>query len=130
MGEPLILQKKTEVVLNRDVYPTLQNFPKAEKFGLCQEIKQAFYRVLRNTMLANTSRRGDVREQRFREVDADLKLILVLFSIAREQKYITEKKSLQLQERVSELGKITGGLIKNAQGMIKGQSSMFDSMPT
>ncbi len=115
--EPLLLQKKTEVLLNKEVYPVLQKFPKAEKFALCQEIKQAFYRMIRNTMLANSTRRGDTRIERYREVDADLKLLLVLFSIAREQKYITEKKALQLQERISELGRITGGLMKAAAGM-------------
>ena len=108
--EPLVLQKKTEVLLNKEVYPVLQKFPKAEKFALCQEIKQAFYRVLRNTMMANNVKRE--RLYYFQQVDADLKLLLVLFSIAREQKYITEKKALQLQERVSELGRITGGLMK------------------
>ena len=113
--EPLILQKKTEVLLNKEVYPTLKGFPKAEKFGLCQEIKQAFYRALRCTMLANSTQRGDLRIERYWEVDADLKLLLVLFSIAREQKYITEKRAHLLQERVSELGRITGGLIKAAR---------------
>jgi four helix bundle protein len=108
--EPLILQKKTEVLLNKEVYPVLQKFPKSEKFALCQEIKQAFYRVIRNTMLANNIKRD--RMHYFHQVDADLKLLLVLFSISREQKYITEKKCLQLQERVSELGRITGGLMK------------------
>ena len=112
--EPLLLQKKTEVLLNKEVYPLLQKFPKAEKFALCQEIKQAFYRVIRNTMLANASRRGNLRVERYWEVDADLKLLLVLFGIAREQKYITEKKALQLQARISELGRITGGLLKAA----------------
>lgn len=112
--EPLVLQKKTEVLLNKEVYPALQKFPKAEKFSLCQEIKQTFYRILRNTMLANATRRGEIRVERYREVDGDLKLLLILFGIAREQKYITEKKTLQLQERVSELGRITGGLLKAA----------------
>jgi len=117
MAEPLVLQKKTEVLLNKEIYPALQKFPRAEKFGLCQEIKQAFYRVLRNTMLANALRRGDLRIEKYREVDGDLKLLLVLVTIAREQKYITEKKALQLQDRISELGRITGGLLKAAAAM-------------
>jgi hypothetical protein len=112
--EPLLLQKKTEVLLNREVYPVLQKFPKAEKFALCQEIKQAFYRMLRNSMLANSTRRGEARAARLYEVDADLKLLLVHFGIAREQKYITERKAAQLQEWIAELGRITGGLIKAA----------------
>jgi four helix bundle protein len=112
--EPLILQKKTEVLLNKEIYPVLQKFPKAEKFSLCQEIKQAFYRIIRNTMLANSTKRGDLRITRYNEVDADLKLLLVHITIAREQKYLSERRALQLQERISELGRITGGLIKAA----------------
>jgi four helix bundle protein len=112
--EPLILQKKTEVLLNKEIYPVLQKFPKAEKFSLCQEIKQAFYRIIRNTMLANSTKRGDLRIMRYNEVDADLKLLLVHITIAREQKYLSERRALQLQERISELGRITGGLIKAA----------------
>ncbi len=108
--EQLILQKKTEVLLNKEVYPLLMKFPKSEKFALCQEIKQAFYRVLKNTIMANNVK--NKRDYFYSLIDADLKLLLVLFSIARDQKYITEKKSLQLQERISELGRILGGLIK------------------
>ncbi len=107
--QPLILQKKAEIFLN-SIYPVLQKFPKAEKFCLCQEIKQACYRVIRNTMLANAIKRDKLHY--LHEVDADLKLLLVLFGIAREQKYITQKKTLELQEKISELGRITGGLMK------------------
>lgn len=98
------------MLLNKEVYPLLQKFPKAEKFALCQEIKQSFYRLIRNTMLANNVK--SKRVEYLQQVDAELKLLLVLFSISREQKYITEKKALQLQERISELGRITGGLMK------------------
>lgn len=60
--EPLILQKKTEVLLNKEVYPLLKRYPKSEKFALCQEIKQAFYRVIRNTMLANNVKKNSKKE--------------------------------------------------------------------
>lgn len=111
--EPLLLQKKAEVLLNKDVYPILINFPKAEKFCICQEIRQAFYRIIRNTILSNNIKRDKLYY--LKQIDADLKLLLVLFSISREQKYLTEKKSLYLQEKISELGRITGGLIKSTR---------------
>jgi four helix bundle protein len=114
------------VLLNREIYPVLQKFPKAEKFSLCQEIKQAFYRILRNTMLANATRRGDARTMRLQEVDADLKLLLVHLGIAREQKYITERKTAQLQERIAELGRIVGGLMKSVGGGTSNQQMRFD----
>lgn len=111
--QPLLLQKKAEVFLS-SLYPLLKNFPKAEKFCLCQEIKQACYRVIRNAMTYN-SLKVDSKINYLHQVDADLKLLLVLFGVARGQRYITERKAYELQEKVSELGRITGGLIRSHQ---------------
>ena len=110
--QPLILQKKAEIFLNNTLYPLLKNFPKAEKFSLSQELKQACYRAIKNIMVYN-SMKGDKKIQYLHLVDGDLKLLLVLVGVARSQKYITEKKALELQEKISELGRITGGMIKS-----------------
>jgi hypothetical protein len=108
--EPSILQKKAEIFL-AEIYPLLKSFPVSEKFCLCQEIKQATYRAIRNTMMYS-SIKAPSRINYLRAVDADLKLLLILFGIARDQKYITKKKALELQENISELGRICGGLMK------------------
>ena len=105
----LILYKKTEVLLH-EVYPVLKNFPKAEKFALCQEIKQAFYLLLKYIMLANNvkSKRRLYQE----EADAYIKLLLVLFSVAKKQKYLSQKKHLYFQTKILELGKLLGGWMR------------------
>lgn len=108
----LIIYKKTETLLN-DVYPVLKNFPKSEKFALCQEIKQAFYALLRSIMLANNIKHK--RRLFQEEADANLKLILVLLSVAKKQRYITQKKSLQFQMAIEEIGKILGGWMKTVR---------------
>lgn len=61
-------------------------------------------------MLSNSIKRD--RLHYLQEADAEWKLLLVLFGIARDQKYITQKKAMELQEKISELGRITGGLMK------------------
>lgn len=111
-GNDLILYKKTEVLLN-DVYNLLKGFPKSEKFALCQEIKQAFYALLRNILLANSvkSRRRMYQE----EADADIKLLLALFAIAKKQRYITAKKNFQIQNSIQEIGKILGGWMRSTR---------------
>ena len=53
MAEPSVLQKKTEIFLERDIYPLLKNFPASEKFSLCQEIKQSCYKLIRAAVMAN-----------------------------------------------------------------------------
>lgn len=50
-GEGLLVSKKSEALLNR-IYPALVNFPKSEKFALCQEIKNHFYGLISNIEMA------------------------------------------------------------------------------
>ncbi|MFM1655664.1 diversity-generating retroelement protein Avd [Brevibacillus sp. B_LB10_24] len=109
--DELLLYKKTEVLL-LDCYPVIRNFPKAEKFALCQEIKQAFYRMLRNITIANNvkSRRRALQE----EIDADIKLLLVLFNVALSQKYLSKGKHYQIQVKLSEIGRILGGWMRSS----------------
>lgn len=106
----LIIYKKAEALLDF-IYPIVVNFPKAEKFALAQEIKQAFYALLRNIMLANNIRHK--RRLYQEEVDAYLKLLLVLFNVAKKQKYITQKKNVQIQQKIAEIGRILGGWMRS-----------------
>lgn len=108
----LIIYKKAEALLDF-VYPIVINFPKAEKFALSQEIKQAFYALLRNIMLANNVRYK--RRLYQEEADAYLKLLIVLFNVARKQKYISQKKNYQIQVKIEEIGRILGGWMKSSK---------------
>ena len=112
MAEPSTLQKKAEIFLERDVYPLLKNFPVAEKFSLNQEIKQSCYKLIRDTVMANNLTVVKKRLEWLDEADAEKTLLLVLFGVARTQKYITQKKLLELQGKLNELGRIIGGLQK------------------
>lgn len=114
--EPSILQKKAEIFLERDVYPLLKNFPQAEKFSLSQEIKQSCFRLIRLIRAAVMANNLTVVKKRLEwldEADAEKTLLLVLFGVARTQKYITEKKVHELQTKLNELGRIIGGLQKH-----------------
>lgn len=111
---PLLLQKKAEVFLTDELYPCLQKFPKAERFSLCQEIKQTMIRIIANAIRSNVKARGAARIALYEDIDADLKIMLVLTGISRSQKYITENKAMQWQDKIAELGRILGGLIKVA----------------
>ena len=112
MAEPSTLQKKAEIFLERDVYPLLKNFPVAEKFSLNQEIKQSCYKLIRATVMANNLTDVKKRLEWLDEADAEKPLLLVLFGIAKNQKYITQKKLFELQGRLNEIGRIIGGLQK------------------
>ena len=112
MAEPSTLQKKAEIFLERDVYPLLKNFPVAEKFSLNQEIKQSCYKLILATVMANNLTVVKKRLEWLDEADAEKTLLLVLFGIAKNQKYITQKKLFELQGKLNEIGRIIGGLQK------------------
>ena len=112
MADPSTLQKKAEIFLERDVYPLLKNFPVAEKFSLNQEIKQSCYKLIRATVMANNLTVVKKRLEWLDEADAEKTLLLVLFGIAKNQKYITQKKLFELPGRLNEIGRIIGGLQK------------------
>ncbi|MCL6559135.1 MAG: four helix bundle protein [Firmicutes bacterium] len=109
----LLIERKTEHLLNVEVYPLLKNFPKSEKYSLCQEIKQAFYGLLRSIMLANSIKHK--RRPYQEEADSYQKLLLILINTAYQQRYITEKKKLQLQARLEEIGRLLGGWMKSTK---------------
>ena len=90
----------------------LKNFPVAEKFSLNQEIKQSCYKLIRATVMANNLTVVKKRLEWLDEADAEKTLLLVLFGIAKNQKYITQKKLFELQGRLNEIGRIIGGLQK------------------
>ena len=112
MADPSTLQKKAEQFIERDVYALLKNFPQAEKFSISQEIKQACYRLVRATVMANNLRVIRKRLEWLDEADAEKTYLLVLFGIAKTQKYITQKKLHELQTKLDEIGRIIGGLQK------------------
>ena len=98
--------------LPEDTYPLLKNFPASEKFSLCQEIKQSCYKLIRAAVMANNLTNVNRRLMWLDEADAEKTLLLVLLGVAKNQKYITQKKLLELQGKLEEIGRIIGGLQK------------------
>ena len=111
MDHKLVLERKVEELLNKEIYPMLKGFPKAEKYALCQEIKQAFYGLLKAIMLANNVRPR--RREHQEEADAYQKLILVLVGVSFAQGYISKNKKLVLQTALAEVGRLLGGWMKS-----------------
>lgn len=90
-----------------ECFPIILGLPQAEKFALAQDIKNAFYSLLQNIVLANEIMHK--RKMYQSEMDGYLSLIIVLFNIARTRGYITEKRNLLIQQRVEEIGRMLGG---------------------
>ena len=83
----LIVHKLAEDLLNK-IYPTLVNFPKSEKFSLCQSIKNNFFELIGNILSAH-----EVKSKRkfyLEEAVGKLRLLQVLVKLSKNHKYISE----------------------------------------
>lgn len=87
--------------------PVLKNFPKYERLGLFFKINDAFDTLLSTIILANEIMHK--RKMYQSEIDGYLSLIIVHFNTAKRKKYITEKKNLQIQLAIQEIGRMLGG---------------------
>lgn len=74
--------------------------------------KQSCFKLIRAAVMANNLTVVKKRLEWLDEADAEKTLLLVLFGIAKTQKYITQKKLFELQGKLNEIGRIIGGLQK------------------
>jgi hypothetical protein len=110
-GEGLLVSKKTEALLNK-IYPTLVNFPKAEKFALCHEIKQNFYDLIKFIEMANSVK--SKRKVYAQEADGHLQTLKVLFRLSRNRRYISQGFYREIDTRLTEINKLLSGFIRSA----------------
>ena len=107
----LIVYRKTEELLYK-VYPRLVNFPKSEKFSLCQLIKLNFMELLSFISLGNSVK--SKRKSYLQEADARLQNLKTLIKLSRKQKYISQGFYREIDLELTEINKILSGYIKSA----------------
>lgn len=107
----LMVYARTETLLYR-LYPALVNYPKAEKFVLCKDIKECILK-----MLQYISRGNSVKSKRkvyLQEADGYLQMLKVLIKLSRHRRYISESFFQDLDLELTEINKLLNGYIKSA----------------
>lgn len=107
--ENLEVYKKAESLLFR-VYPAIKNFPKSEKYALCQNIKNNFFELLTHISLGNSVK--SKRKTYLQEADAYLQTLKVLFKLSKYQRYISEGFYRQISLELTEINKMLSAYIK------------------
>ena len=111
----LLVKTKARRLLIDVVYPVVENFPRSETHALSLHVKNAFLDFMCHIDTANAYKSNRSKRREYQELaDAQLKRLLNLFDIANERRYITNKKLLQLQTSLQEIGRILGGWMKNS----------------
>lgn len=111
MYEDLVVQKKTEQLLYK-IYPRLVNFPKSEKFCLCQRIKEAFFDIIKYISLGNSVK--SKRKTYLQEADAHLQTLKVLIKLSCHRQYISKGFFKEIDIELTEINKLLSGYIKSS----------------
>lgn len=109
--EGLLVSKRSEALLNR-IYPALVNFPKAEKFALCTEIKQNFYHLIKFIEMANSVK--SKRRTYAQEADGHLQTVKVLIRLSKNRKYIGTGFYREIDAELTHINKLLSGFIRSA----------------
>ena len=108
----LIVFRKTEELLYR-IYPRLVNYPKSEKFSICQDIKNSFYRMLGSIALGNSVK--SKRLTYLQEADGHLQVLKVMMKLSRQRKYISDGFFKEVDLTLTEINKLLSGYIKSVK---------------
>lgn len=104
----ILAQKIYDLILHQQA--VLVHFPRHEKFALTSQIKNCLYDLYKTVIKANKSRN---KKPIYYEADIMLEQYRMLLRIAHDMRYINNKKYMYIYEKVSEIGRIIGGMIKN-----------------
>jgi hypothetical protein len=96
----------------KDFYQALLNFPKRDRYTLGQKIDNLTLNLFTTTITAG-SRHGPEKLPPLEEASTKLDLLKILLRLAKDIKALDNKKYLQFQQRLQEIGKMLGGWIRS-----------------
>ena len=85
--------------------------PRTEKFNIGTEYKESMYKMLEEILYFN---KADIEERNtiLNKIDTKLNYQRILLRLMKEEHWVDEKKFKVSMEKIYEMGKILGGLIK------------------
>jgi hypothetical protein len=95
------------------LFPVVDKWPKAEKFALCTQVKNCVHDMVKLAIRAQKSRE---KVRWLYELDVQLQMLRHFLRHAHGRRYLSNRKLRLVTEMLSEIGRITGGLIKRFQG--------------
>ena len=102
-----IFQKMYEFMLW--IYPTVNKFPKSEKYVLGERIEKTALNVMEGIITSNCE--FDKKET-LKKTNVELEKLRIFIRLAKDQKLMNFKKYELASRMINEIGKMLGGLIK------------------
>jgi len=94
-------------------FPVVDRFPQREKWAMGTQIKNCVYRMMQSTIRAQKSKN---KLQHLFDLDVDLEMLRYLVRQAYGFRYLSSRRLKLTIERISEIGKIVGGMVRRQKG--------------
>ena len=103
-----ILQKVQDLM--EYSYPILHQFPKAEKFSFAQDIRSCMNKLLELTI---EEEKRYTKKTTIQNMDIENEKLKIFIRVAYELRYIDKHRYAVWSNKVVEIGKMIGGLLKS-----------------
>jgi len=105
-----IFEKTYELILW--LYPTVNKFPKSQRFVLGQHIENTVLEILEEIIQANQEMNKLLY---LKQISIDLDKLRILIRLSKDLEFINVKQYQFVAEKVNEIGKMLGGWIKSCK---------------
>jgi four helix bundle protein len=107
MQELAIFEKTYELILW--LYPTVNKFPKSQRFVLGQRVENAMLEILEKIIAANQSRSKLVY---LKKISVELDTLRILMRLSKDLHFINIRQYEFAAVKINEIGKMLGGWMK------------------
>ena len=105
-----IFEKSYELILW--IYPTVNKFPKSQRFILGQHIENTILKILEGIIEANQERN---KFSYLKQVSIDLDKLRILIRLSKDFRFLSIRQYEFVANKVNEIGKMLGGWIKSCR---------------
>jgi len=105
-----IFEKTYELILW--LYPTVNKFPKSQRFVLGQQIENTILEILKGIIEANQ----EINKLLYlKKISVELDKLRILIRLTKDLRFINIRQYAFAVEKVNEIGKMLGGWIKSCR---------------
>ena len=105
-----IFEKIYELILW--LYPTVNKFPKSQRFVLGQRIENIILKLLEGIIEANQE---TAKLPYLKKISVELDKLRILIRLSKDLKFISIRQYVFASEKVNEIGKMLGGWMKSSR---------------
>jgi four helix bundle protein len=105
-----ILEKTYELILW--IYPTVNKFPKSQRFVLGQRIENGVLKIVEEIIEMRIMVGREEKLKQLQKISTEMDKLRILIRIAKDLKFIKTKQYIFVTEKINEMGKMLGGWIR------------------